>query len=131
MSDICINALLNYEIFIENKENVKSILGYWNVGCWQTTFANILKKKLNERKIVSILIDGDELREILKKENSYSKEERIEVAMIYSKLAKLISNQGITVIVSTISLIKEIHSWNKQNLKIILRYLLKETYQKS
>ncbi len=101
---------------------------YWVTGMsgvGKTTFANILKKKLNERKIVSILIDGDELREILKKENSYSKEERIEVAMIYSKLAKLISNQGITVIVSTISLIKEIHSWNKQNLKNYIEILIK------
>ena len=41
---------------------------YWVTGMsgvGKTTFANILKKKLNERKIVSILIDGDELREIL------------------------------------------------------------------
>ena len=101
---------------------------YWVTGIsgvGKTTFANILRKQLDEKKIVNILIDGDEIREILKKENSYSRENRIELAMIYSKLAKLISDQGVTVIVSTISLIKEIHLWNKQNLKNYIEILIK------
>ncbi len=101
---------------------------YWVTGIsgvGKTTFANILKKQLDKKKISSILIDGDELREILKKQNNYSKENRVEVAMIYSKLAKLISDQGITVIVSTISLIKEIHLWNRKNLKNYIEILIK------
>ncbi len=101
---------------------------YWVTGIsgvGKTTFANILRKQLDEKKIVNILIDGDEIREILKKENSYSRENRMELAMIYSKLAKLISDQGVTVIVSTISLIKEIHLWNKQNLKNYIEILIK------
>ncbi len=101
---------------------------YWVTGIsgvGKTTFANILRKQLDEKKIVNILIDADEIREILKKENSYSRENRMELAMIYSKLAKLISDQGVTVIVSTISLIKEIHLWNKQNLKNYIEILIK------
>ncbi len=101
---------------------------YWVTGIsgvGKTTFANILKKQLDKKKISNILIDGDELREILKEQNNYSKENRVEVAMIYSKLAKLISDQGITVIVSTISLIKEIHLWNRKNLKNYIEILIK------
>lgn len=56
MSDICINALLNYEIFIENKENVKSILGYWNVGCWQDYICKYLQEKFIKGTLLKNII---------------------------------------------------------------------------
>jgi adenylylsulfate kinase-like enzyme len=64
-----------------------------------------------------IHLDGDELRPILAKEQKYDKNSRLDLAKTYSKLASLISSQGHNVIVSTISLFKEIHEWNRQNIK--------------
>ena len=106
---------------------------YWITGIsgvGKTTFSNILKKELDRRNINSIIIDGDQIRKILKKQNEFSKESRFEIAMIYSRLAELFSNQNITVIVSTISLIKEIHSWNRKNLNNYVEILIKRDMNK-
>ena len=100
---------------------------YWVTGIsgvGKTTFSKILKSELEKKHIDSVLIDGDEIRKILKIQNKYSKKDRLELATIYSKLAKLISDQKITVIVSTISLIEEIHMWNKKNLKNYVEILI-------
>ena len=101
---------------------------YWVTGIsgvGKTTFAKILQKELKNKKISSIIIDGDEIRKILNKQDQYEKKDRIDLAMIYSKLAKLYSEQGITVIVSTISLFKKVHFWNRENLKNYVEILIK------
>tara|TARA_B100000989_G_scaffold53782_1_gene36047 strand:+ start:14978 stop:15460 length:483 start_codon:yes stop_codon:yes gene_type:complete len=101
---------------------------YWVTGIsgvGKTTFAKILQKELKNKKIKSIIIDGDEIRKILNKQDQYEKKDRIDLAMIYSKLAKLYSEQGITVIVSTISLFKKVHLWNRENLKNYVEILIK------
>ena len=62
---------------------------YWITGIsgvGKTTFSNILKKELDRRNINSIIIDGDQIRKILKKQNEFSKESRFEIAMIYLSL---------------------------------------------
>jgi adenylylsulfate kinase len=35
--------------------------------------------------------------------------------MQYAKLCKLIADQGVTVVCSTISMFEEVHSWNRKN----------------
>ena len=59
---------------------------YWVTGIsgsGKTTFANILKKELEEKNIDSILLDGDEIRELLNKKYDYTKDDRLAVAKIY------------------------------------------------
>ena len=108
---------------LKSKKNVYWVTGVSGSG--KSTFANILKKELEEKKINSILIDGDEIRKLLNDKYSYTREDRLEVARIYSKLAKLISEQGVTTIVSTISLFNEIHEWNRENISDYKEILIK------
>jgi cytidine diphosphoramidate kinase len=108
---------------LKSKKNVYWVTGVSGSG--KSTFANILKKELEEKKINSILIDGDEIRKLLNDKYSYTKDDRLEVARIYSKLAKLISEQGVTTIVSTISLFNEIHEWNRENISGYKEILIK------
>ena len=108
---------------LKSKKNVYWVTGVSGSG--KSTFANILKKELEEKKINSILIDGDEIRKLLNDKYSYTKDDRLEVARIYSKLAKLISEQGVTTIVSTISLFNEIHEWNRENISDYKEILIK------
>ena len=108
---------------LKSKKNVYWVKGVSGSG--KSTFANILKKELEEKKINSILIDGDEIRKLLNDKYSYTKDDRLEVARIYSKLAKLISEQGVTTIVSTISLFNEIHEWNRENISGYKEILIK------
>lgn len=89
-------------------------------GSGKTTLGNDLKNKLSKKGINVILLDGDELRDAfglnVKKNKFYSKTNRINLAWSYGKFAKLISEQGFIVIVTTISMFNEVYNWNKKNL---------------
>ena len=42
--------------------------------------------------------------------------ERKKIALTYSKLSRMMSLQGVTVVIATIALFKEIHTWNRKNI---------------
>ena len=63
----------------------------------------------------TILLDGDELRGALSVVGNYSRDQRIELAKSYFKLAKLLSNQGFIVVVAALAMFKEIYAWNREN----------------
>jgi adenylylsulfate kinase len=87
------------------------------------------------------LLDGDKLREILLDENvpkSYELNSRVSLGLKYAKLCKLISDQNINVIISTISLYKDVFKYLDENIlnhyKIYLNFsseVLKSRNQKS
>lgn len=90
-------------------------------GSGKTTLASALRKTLEG----SILLDGDSLREVLGSGNKgFDAASRKNLAMTYSKMARLLANQGFIVIVSTISLFHEIHAWNRVNLPGYLEIFL-------
>ncbi|MCK5021511.1 MAG: dephospho-CoA kinase [Candidatus Peribacteraceae bacterium] len=68
-----------------------------NTGSGKTTLANKLKSKN------TIILDGDEIRDVLGTDGKLSKEERWEHNIRIAKLAKLLESQGIAVIVSVIA----------------------------
>lgn len=86
-------------------------------GAGKSTLAKELQNFLKVNSVKSIILDGDELREILHKNSSsqdhYSREMRLHLAMQYSKLAHLLSSQGLNVIVATISMFKEVYQFNR------------------
>tara|TARA_B100000989_G_scaffold296238_1_gene279052 strand:+ start:1844 stop:2368 length:525 start_codon:yes stop_codon:yes gene_type:complete len=86
-------------------------------GSGKTTLAKSVYSEITELRKNVILLDGDKLREILSLKKNYDRNSRLKIAMIYSKLCKHLSDQGIIVIISTISLFKEIHAWNRENIK--------------
>ena len=90
-------------------------------GSGKTTLANRLFDELKLSNKNLVLLDGDELRYILNLDNSneskyYSRSQRISLALSYSKLCKYLSNQGMIVVIATISLFREVHEWNRKNL---------------
>lgn len=90
-------------------------------GSGKTTVANSLYRLLISKDITPVMLDGDQLRAILlassQSKYSHTIKQRINLAKQYCNLAKLFSNQGHTVIVSTISMFKEIYEWNRKNLE--------------
>lgn len=82
-------------------------------GAGKTTLARELQKALPG----SLLLDGDELREALGASGrGFDAESRRRLALSYARLAGLLARQGATVIVATISLFHELHTWNRANL---------------
>jgi cytidine diphosphoramidate kinase len=79
---------------------------------------------------VVIQLDGDELRDVFKstKNNSHESHERevrLSLAMQYASLCQMLSKQGITVVIATISLFKEVHIWNRANIPNYFEVFLK------
>jgi adenylylsulfate kinase len=82
----------------------------------KTTLAKLVHKKMLSHKIPTIILDGDVLRECFDSKNLTSREERLKLGYSYSKLARMLSLQGVTVVIATIGLFKELHVWNRKNI---------------
>ena len=89
-------------------------------GSGKSTIATEVVGKLKSKNLNVIHLDGDELREIFdaSTNNSFNhtRMRRIHLAKQYSNLCKMIASQGITVVISTISLFADVFEWNRKNL---------------
>lgn len=67
-----------------------------------------------------ILLDGDELREVFGataiSADNHDRQVRLALAMQYAHLCRILSAQGFIVVIATISLFREVHRWNRENL---------------
>ena len=89
-------------------------------GSGKTTLAKEVSRELRRIQIDAINLDGDTLREALMlgtiSSQSYVREERLRLAMQYARLCQIISTQGFTVVIATISMFKEVYAWNRAHL---------------
>ena len=102
-------------------------------GAGKTTLARHLVAQFRDRGQSSILLDGDELREVFGatavNSINHGRQGRLALAFQYAHLCRVISEQGFTVIISTISLFREIHEWNRNNLPGYFEIYLKVPLQ--
>ena len=89
-------------------------------GAGKSTVAHEVVARLRASGNAVVMLDGDELREVfgavaVNAEN-HGREGRLALAMRYAHLCRVIASQGLTVVIATISLFKEVHSWNRGNL---------------
>jgi len=89
-------------------------------GAGKTTVAIELAERLRGAGQAVVSLDGDDLRRVWgdspTDEAGYGREERIALGIRYARLAKLLSSQNLIVIVATISLFREVHIWNRENI---------------
>jgi cytidine diphosphoramidate kinase len=89
-------------------------------GAGKSTLAVELTGKLRALGQVVVMLDGDELREVLgataANAQNLGRQGRLALAMQYARLCHVLANQGLTVVIATISLFKEVHAWNRENL---------------
>lgn len=93
---------------------------YWITGlsgAGKTTIGKIFFQRLWEQKKNVLFLDGDTLREVFGNDLGYGKEDRLRCAMRYSRLCKLLSEQGQDVVICTISMFREVREWNRQNIE--------------
>ena len=81
----------------------------------KTTVSKKLLRILKENNISVIHLDGDILRNIFcsNSKKTYSKKDRINLGKQYADLCKLLYDQDINVIISTIGLYNEIRNYSK------------------
>jgi adenylylsulfate kinase len=103
-------------------------------GAGKTTVARELLSLLRRDGQWCISLDGDELREIFgqaaSRSEDYERPARLALGRRYARLAHLVAQQGATTVVTTISLFRELHDWNRKNLpgyfEVYLKVPLKE-----
>jgi adenylylsulfate kinase-like enzyme len=91
---------------------------YWITGLsgtGKTTLSTFLVENLRSSGRQVIHLDGDELRTVFAS-FAYTKKERLELGFKYSRLCKLLTDQGFDVVIGVIGLFKELHSWNRHNI---------------
>ena len=98
-------------------------------GSGKTTLAKELYRVLSKQTSAITHLDGDVLREIFgttaTEQKYYERPQRLALAMSYARLCNLLSSQGLTVIISTISMFDEIYNWNRKNLPNYFEVYLK------
>lgn len=93
---------------------------YWLTGlsgAGKTTIGNRLYYSMKTQKQNTVILDGDILKKIAGKDLGYGREERLERAYRYSALCKLLTDQGINVIICTIAMFDDIRGWNRSNIE--------------
>lgn len=91
-------------------------------GSGKSTIGKALYEKIKEKNKNIIYLDGDELRDLLGY-YGYDKKGRIDIALKRAKFAKFLNEQGMIVVVTTISMFNEIYRYNRENFKIILKFM--------
>ncbi|TWD50739.1 adenylylsulfate kinase [Agrobacterium vitis] len=88
-------------------------------GAGKSTLSRILVRKLQEIEPRTIFLDGDELREVMSAAawdgGDHDRNQRLGLAMRYARLCRLLAAQGFTVVIATISLFREVQTWNREN----------------
>jgi adenylylsulfate kinase-like enzyme len=89
-------------------------------GAGKTTLALKLVDRFRAEGLPVVFLDGDELREVFgavaANAQNHGREGRLALAMQYAHLCRVIAAQGLTVVIATISLFREVHAWNRANL---------------
>ena len=98
-------------------------------GSGKSSLAAEVVHILRNKGLPVISLDGDQLRGVFgstqNSKKNHSRESRISLAMQYAHLCQIISSQGMTVVIATISMFNEVHHWNRANLTNYLEVFLK------
>ena len=109
------------------KGNVYWVTGLSGAG--KTTIGNLLYNRIKEKKDNVVWLDGDVLREVYHTKD-YSDEGRFNLAMQHGRLCKMLSDQGIDVVICVIAMYEKCRQWNRENIKnyyeIYLRVSMEE-----
>ena len=116
--------------FIKKSPN-KGIL-FWVTGLsgsGKTTLAKKIKKDIQKLYGPTIVISGDDIREIFNFKE-YSAKKRYELVMKYCKFSKFITDQNINLIFAVVGMMDGIRSWNKKNISNYYEIYIKANIQK-
>jgi len=98
----------------KNRTNVFWLTGLSDSG--KSTLCTMLVDHLRTNGISVIKLDGDEIRAVVGAVRAHTRDDRLELALRYSRLCKLLADQGFNVAIATISMFSEVHEWNRLNL---------------
>lgn len=91
---------------------------YWITGlsgAGKTTIGSRLYADIRREKDNVVFLDGDVLREVYQ-DNDYSGEGRRKLAFQHGRLCRMLSEQGIDVVICVIAMFDECREWNRKHI---------------
>ncbi len=98
------------------------ITGFSAAG--KTTLSRKVERLLKKQKISTILLDGDDLRNIFGDQWGYDQASRINLAKVYMRLCSHLSSQGHVVIIAAIAMFDEVGEWLRANIQNAMQVYL-------
>lgn len=118
----CVDDLKIVEKSMMQKGKVYWLTGLSGAG--KTTIGKELFVNLKSKKDNVIFLDGDELREVFDCKE-YDFDSRKNIAYKYSRLCQMLSNQGMDVVICTISMFNDVRAWNRNNIENYVEVYIK------
>ena len=85
-------------------------------GAGKTTIGGLFHQRLKATKPNVVLLDGDEIRVAFGEDVGYTNDERLRWAGRIFRVCKLLSAQGIDVVVCSIAMYESVRRWNRENI---------------
>ena len=85
-------------------------------GAGKTTISSLLYSYLKEKENNIFLIDGDKIREVYQS-TDYTKDGREKISYMNMRLCKMLTEQGIDVIIAVIGMRDIYREWNRKNIE--------------
>ena len=82
----------------------------------KTTVCGELAFMLEQKNLKPIVLDGDKLRAVLGTPG-FTREERVENGLLFSRLASLLQSQGHIVLIAVIGMYKEVFAANRKGIQ--------------
>ena len=116
------------------KKNLKNKKGLilWITGLsgsGKSTIGVKLKKLIERKYGKTVIIHGDDVRKIYNNK-SYSISDRLKLGISNSNLCKLISDQNVNVVFTTVGLFHELFNYNRKNLDNYIEIFIKSDIKK-
>ncbi len=86
-------------------------------GAGKTTIGGLFYRRLKETKSNVALFDGDQIRTVFCEDIGYSDEDRMKGAKRAFRLCKLLADQGIDVVICSISMYSRVREWNREHIE--------------
>lgn len=87
-------------------------------GAGKTTIGGLFYRRLKARKNDLVLLDGDQLRRLsFNKQSGYTTEERRRGAFYNFEMCKMLADQGIDVVLCSISMYNDCRAWARENIE--------------
>ena len=100
---------------MENKGTVYFFTGLSGAG--KTTIGGLFHRRLKAAKPNVVLLDGDQIRPVFAEDIGYSDDDRVRGARRVFRVAKMLSDQGVDVVVCSICMYSAVRDWNRENIE--------------
>ena len=115
-----------------NKINKKKGILFWITGlsgAGKTTIGNKIKKDISKKYGPTLMISGDNIRDIFNLKG-YEYKERLEILKKYTKFAKYITDQKLNIIFAVVGMADAPRKWNRKNIDNYMEIYIKCNIQK-